>query len=143
MVRRLALVAALALPTSSVLSEGHSQALGLKAGALGLGLEYSFEINPRFAVRGGVNGSSLGTDLDEAGINYDVDFVWDSVTVGGDFHPTKGAFRLSFGALVTNDNRLEAVSRPTQPLTVGNTTYTPSQVGTLVAVARFDGSAPF
>jgi hypothetical protein len=143
MVRRLALVAALALPTSNVLAEGHGQALGLKAGALGLGLEYTYEINPRLAVRGGLNGSSLGTDLDEAGINYDVDLVWDSLSVGVDFHPTQGAFRLSAGALLSNDNRLEAVSRPTQNVTVGDTSYTPSQVGTLVAAARFDGSAPF
>lgn len=143
MVRRLAIVAALALPTSHALAEGHGHAVGLKAGALGLGLEYSYQFNPRLSVRGGVNGASVGTDLDEAGIRYDVDVVWDSLTVGVDFHPTQRAFRLSAGALLSNDNRLEALSRPTQNVMVGDTTYTPAQVGTLIAVASFDGSAPF
>ena len=140
---RLALVAALALPTANALADDHGHAFGLKAGALGLGLEYSYEFNERLSFRGGLNGSSLGSDFDEAGIRYDVDVVWDSLSVGVDFHPTKRAFRLSAGALVSNDNRLEALSRPTQNVTVGDTSYTPAQVGTLVATASFDGTAPF
>ena len=143
MVPRLAIVAALALPVSNAFAEGHGHAFGLKAGALGLGVEYSYEINQRYSFRGGLNGSSLGTDLDEAGIRYDVDLIWDSLSVGVDFHPTQHAFRLSAGALVSNDNRLEALSRPTQNVTVGDTSYAPAEVGTLAAVAKFDGSAPF
>ena len=141
MVRRLPLLLVLALPASAALADDHGQVFGLKAGALGLGIEYSYEFNDRLAFRGAINGSKLGTDSDEAGIHYDVDVVWDSVSVGVDFHPTKGPFRLSAGVL-SNDNRLEALSRPTHNVTVGDTVYTPAQVGTLVAVARYDDVAP-
>jgi hypothetical protein len=140
MIRKLALAAVCALPASAVLAEG--QALGIKAGAFGLGLEYTYEFNERIAFRGGINGSEYGFDAEESGIDYDFDLVWDSLTVGVDFHPLKSAFRVS-GGFMQNDNRLEAFSRPTQNVTVGDTTYTPAQVGTLNGLVGFDDTATF
>jgi hypothetical protein len=118
------------------------QAVGIKAGALGLGVEYTYELNDRVAFRGGLNGSEVGFDGEESGIDYEFDVVWDSLTVGVDFHPLKSALRLSAG-LLKNDNRLEAVSRPVGNITVGDTTYTPAQVGTLNGAIGFDGTATF
>jgi hypothetical protein len=134
------LVASLTLPASLALAEG--QAIGLKAGALGLGVEYTYQLNDRVAFRGGLNGSQVGFDSEESGIEYDFDIVWDSLSVAVDFHPLKSALRLT-GGLLKNDNRLEAVSRPTSNVTIGDTTYTPSQVGTLNGLVGFDGTAPF
>jgi hypothetical protein len=140
MLRRLSLVASLTLPASLALAEG--QAIGLKVGALGLGVEYTYQLNDRVAFRGGLNGSQVGFDSEESGIEYDFDIVWDSLSVAVDFHPLKSALRLT-GGLLKNDNRLEAVSRPTSNVTIGDTTYTPSQVGTLNGLVGFDGTAPF
>jgi hypothetical protein len=130
----------LALPASAALAEGH--AVGLKVGAFGLGAEYTYELTERIALRGGVHGSELGFDAEESGIDYEADVVWDSVTAGVDFHPLKSALRLSLG-IMKNDNALELVSRPTTNQTIGDTTYTPAQIGTLTGSIGFDDTATF
>jgi hypothetical protein len=135
MIRKVAVVCLLAALQSPAHAEGH--AIGLKAGALGLGVEYTYSLNDRVAFRGGLNGSEFGFDEEESGITYDFDFVWDSLSLAVDFHPLKTAFRLTAG-LLKNDNRLEALSRPTANITIGDTVYTPQQVGTLVGRASFD-----
>jgi hypothetical protein len=135
MIRKAAVVGLLAALQSPAHAEGH--ALGLKAGALGLGLEYTYTLNERVAFRGGFNGSEYGFDDEESGITYDFDFVWDSLSLAVDFHPLKSAFRLTAG-LLKNDNRLEALSRPTTNVTIGDTVYTPQQIGTLIGRASFD-----
>lgn len=118
------------------------QAIGLKVGALGLGAEYTYEITDRIAVRGALYGSKIGVDVEESDIRYEADLVWDSLSAGVDFHPLKSAFRLSAG-LLKNDNRLDLVSRPTSNVEVGDTTYTPAEVGTLEGGVRFDDTATF
>jgi hypothetical protein len=130
----------LALPASTALAEGH--AVGLKVGAFGLGAEYTHEITERIAVRGALYGSKLGFDAEESGIDYQADVVWDSLTAGVDFHPLKSALRMSFG-IMRNDNGLELVSRPTSNQTIGDTTYTPAQIGTLTGNIGFDDTATF
>jgi hypothetical protein len=131
-------VALLALPASTALADGH--AVGLKVGALGLGAEYTYSLTDRIALRGALYGSQLGFDAEESGIDYEFDVVWDSLSAGVDFHPLKSALRLSLG-IMQNDNRLELFSRPTQSVTIGDTTYTPSQIGTLTGAMQFDDTA--
>jgi hypothetical protein len=139
MLRRMTL-GLLALPASAALAEG--QAFGLKVGALGLGAEYTYELTDRIALRGALYGSELGFDAEESGIEYQSDVIWDSLSAGVDFHPLKSALRLSVGFL-KNDNALELVSRPTGNVTVGDTSYTPAQVGTLTGRMHFDDTATF
>jgi hypothetical protein len=136
--RRVITLGLLALPASVALGEGH--AVGLKVGAFGLGAEYTHELTERIAVRGALYGSELGFDAEESGIDYEADIVWDSLTAGLDFHPLKSALRLSFG-IMKNDNGLELLSRPTTNQTIGDTTYTPAQIGTLTGSIRFDDTA--
>ena len=130
----------LALPASAAWAEGHS--IGLKVGAFGLGAEYTHELTDRIAVRGALHGSNWGFDAEESGIDYEADVVWDSLTAGIDFHPLKSALRLSLG-IMRNDNALELFSRPTTNQTIGDTTYTPAQIGTLSGSLHFDDSATF
>jgi hypothetical protein len=129
----------LALPATA-LADGH--AVGLKVGAFGLGAEYTHEITDRIAVRGALYGSNWGFDAEQSGIEYEADVVWDSLTAGVDFHPLKSALRLSVGVM-RNDNALELLSRPTTNQTIGDTTYTPAQIGTLTGSLHFDDTATF
>jgi hypothetical protein len=140
MFRRLVLMSGLVMLTATAFAE--DQALGVKAGALGLGVEYTYDLTERLSVRGGINGSQFGFDAEEAGIEYDVDWVWDSLAVAVDFHPRRNALRLTVGVL-GNDNALEIASRLSGPVTVGDTTYTSGQVGTLRGTVSFDDTAPF
>jgi hypothetical protein len=117
-------------------------AVALQVGALGLGLEYSHTFGDRLALRGAVYGSQAGFDGDESDIEYTFDVIWDSIAIGLDLHPGKGPFRLS-GGYLKNENRLEAVSRPTTPEEIGDTTYTPAQIGTLNGLVTFDDSAAY
>ncbi len=137
---RLTTLALLVLPAPIALAEGH--AVGLKVGALGFGAEYTHEFTERIAARGGIYGSKIGVDVEESDITYEGDVVWDSIVAGIDFHPLKSPLRLSAG-FMQNDNRVELVSRPTAPQTVGDTTYTPAQIGTLTGGIGFDDTATF
>ena len=140
MFRRVLTMSGLMMLGATALAE--DQALGVKAGALGLGVEYTYNLTERLSVRGGINGSQFGFDAEEAGIEYDVDWVWDSVAVAVDFHPRRNALRLTLGVL-SNDNALETASRLSGSVTVGDTTYTPAEVGTLRGTVGFDDTAPF
>lgn len=140
MFKRISLVAALATVPAAAFGEGHSVAA--KAGALGLGVEYGYSINERFAVRFGLNGAEYGFDAEESGIDYDFDLVWDSLSIAADFHPGGGPLRLTVG-LLRNDNRLEAESRAADSITVGGQIYTPADIGTLYGRVGFDDTAPF
>lgn len=136
----LMLAAFLGAGHSAAHADGH--AVAAKAGALGLGIEYTYSFSDRLGVRVGVNGSELEFDAEESGIEYDFDLVWDSLSLAVDFHPMRNPLRLTAGVL-RNDNRLEAVSRSVGNITVGNTTYTPAEIGTLTGQVAFDDTAPF
>ena len=139
MVRGIALAGMCLLPAAAWAGDN---AIGIKAGALGLGVEYTRNLSDRWAIRGGINGSQLSFDGDESGIHYQFDFVWDSLAVGVDLHPFKSPFRLSAGIL-RNNNGLNGNSRPTSNVTIGDTSYTPAQVGVLTTAVDFKQTAPF
>src|SRR5690606_8668265 len=69
----LMLAAFLGAGHSAAHADGH--AVAAKAGALGLGIEYTYSFSDRLGVRVGVNGSELGFDAEESGIEYDFDLV--------------------------------------------------------------------
>jgi hypothetical protein len=139
MLRTAVLVFAM-LPAVRALAEGH--AVAVRVGALGIGPEYTYELNDRVAFRGAVYGAQVGFDDEQSGIDYDFDVVWDSIAVGVDFHPLKSALRLS-GGFLKNDNGLRAIAQPTSNQQVGDTTYTPSEIGTLRGTVGFDDTATF
>lgn len=123
-------------------SRAGQNAFGLKVGALGLGLEYSRAFGDRLAVRGALYGAEIGFDGDEGGIEYESDLIWDSYSIGVDFHPGRGPFRLS-GGFLKNDNRIEASSTPVASEEIGNSSYSAAQIGTLNGLVTFDDSATF
>lgn len=134
----LAAAAVLAAPVAS--AEKH--ALAAKAGLLGLGVEYAHSIGDRLALRIGWNGSQIGFEAEESGIDYDFDLVWDSAAVTLDFHPRRGPMRV-FAGLLRNDNRLDAKGLLNDQITIGDTTYDSDDVGTLIGRVGFDDTATF
>lgn len=141
MIRRSVLAVALCAPYSSAHAEGE-HTVAMKAGVLGLGVEYSYALNEKIVFRGGINGAKVGFDGVESGIDYEFDLDWDSISVAVDFHPARSPLRLTAG-LLSNDNSLSGVSRPADDVTIGGTVYTPAEVGTLRGEVAFDKTAPF
>src|SRR5581483_6887465 len=128
--RKLAALLALAtsLAAGGAMADGF--ALGAKASTLGLGLEATFSLSDRFNLRAGLNNYSRTLNESDGGIDYRADVDLKSAALIFDFHPFAGTFRISAG-LVSNSNKLDLNATPTGNVEIGDTTYTPAQVGTL------------
>ena len=59
-----------------------------------------------------------------------------------DYFPFGSGFRLS-GGVVFNDNSIDATATTQATYTIGNTTYTAAQVGSLTGSIDFDDVAPY
>jgi hypothetical protein len=146
----------LATVISHIDAVAEDRSFGATAGMLGLGLVYAYPLSERLVIRGGINGSSYSFDRTKSGIDYELDINWESASVALDFHPNRGALRLSFGFL-KNGNSLLTRSRVSENVTVGGVTYTLTEenvtvggvtytlteIGTLRGEFSFNRIAPF
>lgn len=89
---------------------------------LGAGLELAKGVTPNFGVRAGFNYFSYGYGATESEVSYDLELELKSFAVFADWHPFKGAFRLS-GGLVINGNGLTGNANPTTPVKIGDIDY--------------------
>lgn len=135
-------LAAASLSLLAVTAHAERHGVAAKAGMLGLGVEYTYSATDLLSFRVGLNGSKLGFDSEESGIDYEFDFVWESFSAAVDVHPLRGSWRVSAGVL-RNDNRLDAVAQPNGTVTVGGQAYDPDDIGRLTGRAVFDDTAPF
>ena len=79
-------------------------------------------LTPSFGLRGGFNYFSYDYDATESDVSYNLDLELKSFGLFADWHPFKGAFRISGGFLI-NGNGLEGKARPTTDVEIGNTDY--------------------
>lgn len=89
---------------------------------LGAGLEIAKGFTPNFGVRAGFNYFSYAYDATESDVSYHLELELKSFAMFADWHPFKGAFRLS-GGLIINGNGLTGNSKPTAPVEIGGTDY--------------------
>lgn len=115
--------------------------LGVSGGSLGIGPEVAYRFNSHAGLRGnaGFYSYSHNDDLDD--LNYDADLKLESYGLMADWYPTGGGFRISAGVR-SNDNHVELFGTPTTSVQIGNTTYTPAQVGTLTGTIETNSLAP-
>lgn len=86
--------------------------VGVKGGTLGTGLELTAGLTESINARVGFNQFTYSTSGTESDIDYDVDFKLQNAAAILDWHPFKGAFRLSVG-YVFNNNVIEMTGKPT------------------------------
>jgi hypothetical protein len=124
--------AVLALGTIGILAgtAGAQVGISVRASTLGAGGELSFRPNRYLGLRVGGNYLSFTRNATIEGIRYDLTPKLKSGSGIVDLHPSGGAFHLS-GGLLWNDNRGDVVAELTGPITVGNASYTPAEIGTL------------
>ncbi len=121
-----------------------SRPLGVtvKAGTLGAGVEASLSISSYLKIRAGANAYNYDYDGKEDEIDYEFDFDLRSFSVLLDWHVFGGAFRLSGGALL-NQNEVDMTAESAATFQIGNTTYTLADVGSLTGNFDFDDVAPY
>jgi hypothetical protein len=89
---------------------------------LGAGLEVAKGFTPNFGVRAGFNYFSYGYDATESDVSYDLELELKNFAFLADWHPFKGAFRISGGILI-NGNGLTGHAKPTTLVAIGNADY--------------------
>lgn len=138
--------ASLALPlicaaTAASAKEDARLTLSLTAGSLGIGPEVTYRVNKTIGIRGNATFFSLNRGITSDDIRYDGKVKLKSGGVMLDLYPFGGGFRISGGARI-NGNNGSVTATPTTNVQVGNTTYTPAQIGTLSGGAETKDFAP-
>lgn len=94
-----------------------------------------------FGIRANAGFLKLSHNVDVDDINYDGDLKLKSYGATADFYPFESAFRLSAGFRIDR-NKIKLVAIPSEPVTIGSTTYTPDQIGTIEGEIRAKKFAP-
>ena len=120
--------------------------IGLGVTTLGLGPELGLRapgtLLEKFGVRIALDAFSYGRNLTVSDISYRADAHLLSGSAKIDFYPFTTGFRISGGILAGN-NSVKLKATPSNNLTLGNTTYTPAEIGTLQGTAKYPSSAPY
>jgi hypothetical protein len=116
--------------------------LGLRAGTYGIGAELGVGFTPWFGLRAGGSTLDVSEDYDQNDINYDGTLKLGGYGLWVDFFPMKGTFRLTAGML-SNRNAIDLKAVPTDQIDIGDGTYDPEQVGTLIGDIEFDSTVPY
>jgi hypothetical protein len=116
--------------------------IAARVSTLGIGGEVSYRVSRILGVRGGINYFSLTKNATVQGIDYTITPHLENETLIADLYPLGGSFHLS-GGLLFNSNEGRMVARLTQNVQIGDSTYTPSQVGSLRGTISFNKTAPY
>jgi hypothetical protein len=138
-----AAVMVLAASTAQADNDNRKFALGIGAGTTGYSISGTFNLSKTTNIRAIY--ASYDDTLNEtsSGIDYVYDLDLSTTSLLLDWHPFKGSFRLSIGA-VNNGNEYRATaSQNTGSITVGNQTFSTAQLGTLRAEVDTDSVAPY
>ncbi|MCW2396139.1 MULTISPECIES: hypothetical protein [unclassified Sphingobium] len=137
----LALSTATLLAVSPAFAEDARYSVGVTAGTLGAGPEVGMRINDTFGVRASASFFDFSHDIDVNDLTYEGKLKLESYGAVADVYPFGGGFRLSGGFRIAK-NRVSATATPTEPVTIGDVTYTPSEIGTLSGTIRAKDFAP-
>ncbi len=119
-----------------------AQGVGVAAhvGSMGVGGDLSLHFSPSIGVRVGGNFIPSDISFDAGDISYDFD-VSPRFTAMLDLHPGGSAFRISVGAMQSDDISLAATLLNT--VDIGGLTFQAADVGNLTAVFDTKDTAPY
>ena len=117
MINKLIVIISLVLlVSSSVYAQGGS--VSLKVSTLGGGIEAEKTFTDAAGARVGVNYFTGDYSATIDNIDYDLDLTLMSVSAILDWHPFKGSFRISGGAMY-NDNHIDIKAKPSANFDIG------------------------
>jgi hypothetical protein len=120
--------------------------VGAKISLLGIGGEAAVALTKRINVRGGFNFFNYSDTFNKDGISYGAQLAFRSAEAHLDLFPFAGAFHVSPGLLLYNDNHISATASVPggQVFTLGGTSYTSSAANPVTGTAKlgFNKVAP-
>lgn len=116
--------------------------VGLRAGTTGVGGEVGVNLNPNVVLRGVIQGYDYKDNKTIDGIAYDGKLKLGSYGVQLDLRSSDMPFYVTVGVFA-NDNQVNLMAMPAANVMIGNTSYTPTEVGTLNTIAKFNDVAYF
>lgn len=93
-------------------------------------------------LRLGLNRYHAKGDGTEDNVEYTVDVRLRTLGLLADWHPYDGVFRVT-GGILHNGNTVTVTGRPNDSLRIGNSSYSPSEIGTLTYDVGFRKLAPY
>jgi hypothetical protein len=130
------------LAVSGVGSAG-AQSAAARIGTTGLGAEFGLGFSELLAVRGSYGAGSYNYSFTESDIRYRAKIKPSIGLLTLDVHPFAGVFRLSAGLGFNNTNADGTADSTTGTITIGNTVYNTSEVGTVQGRVTFQRTAPY
>ncbi len=145
-IRCLVVLAGLAAATPAVAQDAGTDggirfSAAVTGGTLGVGPEIGARFSDHVGVRASATFLGVSGDIDPDEITYDGKLKLESYGLMADVYPMGEHFRISAGARI-NKNRARVIATPTTNVEVGDTTYTPTQIGTLRGRAEVKEFAP-
>ena len=116
--------------------------VGVKAGTLGFGVDVTYPVNPFLTVGLGINTYSYKFNDTASGINYSSTLNLQTVGLMANIHPFSGSFHVTAG-LMQNNNNLKMNADYASTYSIGNTSYTYTETGSLDAKVDFKKLAPY
>jgi len=126
-------------------SLSYAEGIGVtgRISTLGLGVEVTKSMTTALNARVGFNTWSYNENFsDNDGIEYEFNLELRSMSALLDWHPFNGGFRLS-GGLFYNKNNITATAKPKSSYSIGNSTYTAAQIGSVTANIDFKTMVPY
>jgi hypothetical protein len=117
--------------------------LGIRGGTLGGGVELSYALSQRAALRLNADSYNRSQTSTEADIQYDMKLKLATASLIGDWFPFANNFRISAGAMF-NGNKFTLKGQPTGgTFIVNGQPYDTTQVGSFDATVKFKKAAPY
>jgi len=113
-----------------------------KVGTLGVGLDLTVAVHPAVGFRVGYATGTLSREITEGSVDYDGDLKLETISGLLDWHPGRGPFRISVGA-VSNRNRIDLIATGRGTYVVNGVTYDLSRVGTITGDVTFRSTSPY
>lgn len=124
------------------LSVGSGLGSTIKISTLGPGMEIEGRINDNVGIRGSFNYLPFTVSVSAEDVDYDADFSWKTGGAMIDLYPFSGIFRITAG-LFYNGNDVDISATPSKNVTIGDNSYSPSQVGSINGSLSFNTIAPY
>ncbi|MCH2038499.1 MAG: hypothetical protein MK137_07910 [Rickettsiales bacterium] len=129
----------LVLPSVSLAKNFKS---GISLSTLGPGVELSSRINDSFGIRGSLSYFSYDKSDTVEGINYDADLEMLNAGFLADWYPSKTGFRVTGGVFI-GKNQVDLDANNISSITVGDDTYTTTEVNSLNGKVEVNDIAPY